>query len=294
MLGVRRDADHGVLAQPRAQAIDQRHLDGRGCVLRQQPEIAAGQRHRPFARQHDRLHRRRQRHAGETFAQYAGEMRRGARRRTERKGHRGGRQAALAQVTFVREGQLQAGDAQSTGGEPGREFLHEAVDAEAERFGVVHGRGQVELGSAKRGGGTKGGRGSATRPRTRSMMRTSSSPPRRASPSRGSAAACPNVVMPAFASVVRSASSRSTSVNGNGASSPGSCATDVTGCVRPARARSSAAPGVGANPSRAMYPRSCAPALKSRRELRQAAEQAQAAADLGDDGVRVAPAPRWA
>ena len=91
------------------------------------------------------------------------------------------------------------------------------------------------------------------------MMRTSSSPPRRASPSRGSAAACPNVVMPAFASVVRSASSRSTSVNGNGASSPGSCATDVTGCVRPARARSSAAPGVGANPSRAVYPSAWAP-----------------------------------
>ena len=150
MLGVRRDADHGILAQPRAQAIDQRHLDGRGRVLRQQPEVAAGQRHRPFARQHDRLHRRRQRHAGETFAQHAGEMRRRARRRTERKRHRGWRQAALPQVTLVREVQLQASDAQSPGGEPSREFLHEAVDAEAERFRVAHGRGQVELGFESR------------------------------------------------------------------------------------------------------------------------------------------------
>ena len=44
----------------------------------------------------------------------------------------------------MRERQLQARDTQAPGGEPRREFLHHAVDAEPERFGVVHGRGQLE------------------------------------------------------------------------------------------------------------------------------------------------------
>ena len=45
---------------------------------------------------------------------------------------------------------MQARDAQAPRGEPRREFLHEAVDAEPERFRVVHGSGQVELGSKAR------------------------------------------------------------------------------------------------------------------------------------------------
>ena len=103
MLGVRRDERHGVLAQPRAQPIDERHGRG-GVVAGEQSEVAAGERRGGLARERDRFDRRRQHDAREPLAQHGDEMRGLARRRGEREADGGGGHAGRdADVTLVRE-----------------------------------------------------------------------------------------------------------------------------------------------------------------------------------------------
>jgi len=69
----------------------------------------------------------------------------------------------------------------------------------------------------------------------------------RASASRGSADASPNVVTPADASVASAVGSTSHSASGSGESASGSRCGSRTGASHPARARSNAAVGVGAS-----------------------------------------------
>ena len=145
MLGVRRDERHRGIAEPRTQAIDERHGRG-GVVAGEQSEVAAGERSRRRGRERDRLDRRRQHDARQPLAQHADEMRGLARRRREREaGRRGGHAGGDADVTLVREGERHLGDAESAACEPSRELEDEPVYRERERIDIGDRRRQVEL-----------------------------------------------------------------------------------------------------------------------------------------------------
>ena len=150
MIGVRREADERILAEPRAQAIDKRHLDAIGVVAGQQTEVASGERRGLVAAQGHRFDRRGKRHARQPLAQHAHEVRRHARRRAEREGHFRGRHAAHAQVALVIEHERQPHRAEPACVEPIGEVAHEPLHAERERFDVVRGRGQVEASAEHR------------------------------------------------------------------------------------------------------------------------------------------------
>ena len=113
VLGVRRDERHRVLAQARTQAVDERH-GRRRVVAGKQSEIAAGKRSGRFARERDRLDRRRQRDACEPLAQHRDEMRVLARRRGEREADVGdGHAGRNTDVTLVRKRQRHLDDAEA-------------------------------------------------------------------------------------------------------------------------------------------------------------------------------------
>ena len=59
MLGLRNQAIERILAQARAQAVDQRDFDLVGIVARQETQIAARERRGLVARKRDRFDRRR-------------------------------------------------------------------------------------------------------------------------------------------------------------------------------------------------------------------------------------------
>ena len=144
MLGARRDEHHGVLAQTRAQPVDERHRHG-GLVAGKQAEIAARERGRDLARERDAFHRRRQRDAGKPLAQHGEEMRRFARRRGQREADHRRRHAGFdADVALVRERKRHLENAEAAPGEPSRELVDEAVRRERERLDVRDRRRQVE------------------------------------------------------------------------------------------------------------------------------------------------------
>ena len=98
-----RHEQHGVVAQARAQTIDQRHLRSVDFIAGQQTEIAAGERQRLFALENNRFDRRRQRNAREPLAQNTDEMRRRSSGRAKRERHMRRRYAALPQIMLVRQ-----------------------------------------------------------------------------------------------------------------------------------------------------------------------------------------------
>ncbi len=74
MLGARRDERDGVLAQSRAQAVDERHGRG-GFVAGEKTQVAPAERGGVLARERDRFDRCRQRDAREPLAQHGDEVR---------------------------------------------------------------------------------------------------------------------------------------------------------------------------------------------------------------------------
>ena len=145
MLGVRGERDDAVLAEPRAQAIDERHDDGVALVAGEQVEVVAADRRGVGAGERDRLDRRRQRDAREPLAQHGVEMRDAARRRARREAQpRRPRADARVLVALVRERDVDARGAEPARQEPCAQRVHQAVDGEAQRLGIVHRRRQRE------------------------------------------------------------------------------------------------------------------------------------------------------
>ena len=98
MLGLQARRGNGVITEPRAQALDERNDDAAGFVFGQQAEIAACERSRFVAREHDRFDRRRQHDTREALAQHCVEMRRRARRRAERERSERRRRSMFAMI----------------------------------------------------------------------------------------------------------------------------------------------------------------------------------------------------
>ena len=134
MLGVWCGQCHRFVSQACPESIDERYLCSVGFIVRQQAEIAAGERHRFCAFERDGFNGRRQRDTRESLAQHADQMCRHSRRRTERERHLGRRHTALLQIMLMRQREREPHRTKPARGEPGRELVDETIDAEAQRF----------------------------------------------------------------------------------------------------------------------------------------------------------------
>ena len=138
MLGVRHDPHHRILAQPRAQPVEEGNR-GDGIGAGQEPEIAARQRRGLLARERDRDHRRRQHDPRKPLAQHGNEMRGLARRRGQCEAHaRFRRSGAQREMPFVREHERHRDDAAPASEQPAGELVDEPVHRERERLDAFH------------------------------------------------------------------------------------------------------------------------------------------------------------
>src|SRR4029453_7811178 len=144
VLGPWRDERDGILAETRAQPVDERYRHG-GFIARKQAEIAARERGGDFACEHEPSPRRRQRDAGKPFTQHCQEMRRLTRRSCQREAGRCCRDTGFdADIAFVRERERHLENAEAAPGEPSRELVDETVRRKRERLDVRDWRRQVE------------------------------------------------------------------------------------------------------------------------------------------------------